>query len=121
LKELVDEHFPKAKRIRLVLDNLSTHTPGALYQTFSPEEARRITRKLAIHYVPKNGSWLNMVEIEFSVLSNHCLDDRDGNMDLIPEKIGYLEVERNEKKATVKWRFALVDARTKFQRLYTHN
>lgn len=121
MKELVDEYFPQADKIRLVMDNLSTHTPGALYQTFSPDEARRITKKLEIHYVPKHGSWLNMVEIELSVLSNQCLGERDGSMNLVGEKIRYWEAERNEKKATVKWRFALADARTKFQHFYSHN
>ncbi len=119
MKELVDEYFPQAEKVKLVMDNLSTHTPGALYDTFSPEDARRITKKLEIHNVPKHGSWLNMVEIELSVLSKQCLSERIPVIGELALKAGVWEKERNEKKAIVKWRFSVTDARTKLHRLYS--
>ena len=121
MKELVDEYFPQAEKVRVVMDNLSTHTPGALYDTFPPEEARRITKKLEIHNVPKHGSWLNMVEVELSVLSNQCLEERIPVMGKMAVKTAAWEKERNGKKATVQWRFSVADARTKLQRLYIQN
>ena len=84
IKQLVDVHYPEAEAIRLVMDNLNTHTPASLYQAFEPEEARRIASKLEIHYTPKHGSWLNMAEIELSILSRQCLDRR------IPDQGNYL-------------------------------
>jgi hypothetical protein len=119
MKELVDEYFPEAEKIRLVLDNLNTHNPSSLYEAFPPEEARRITRKLEFHPVPKHGSWLNMVEIEISVFSNQCLGERIPLMEKIVATASIWERERNEKKATVNWRFSIAGARAKLQHLYS--
>lgn len=119
MKALVDEHYPRAKKIRLVMDNLNTHTPAALYETFEPALARRILSKLEFHYTPKHGSWLNMIEAEFSVLANQCVGGRRiGEEGMLKSEIGAWERERNERKATVEWRFTVEDARRKLQRLY---
>ena len=118
MKELVDIHFPKAEVIRVVLDNLNTHTPAALYEVFEPEEARRILRKLEFHYTPKHGSWLDMAEVEFSVLSGQCLNRRIPDVEMLQREIAAWEKERNEKQATVDWRFTATDARVKLKRLY---
>jgi hypothetical protein len=118
MRELVDVHFPHALLIRVVQDQLNTHNPAALYEVFEPQEAKRILDRLEFHYTPKHGSWLNMAEIELSVLSRQCLDQR------IPDQIG-LEQEvlawqqpRNSRGATVDWRFTTDDARIKLKRLY---
>ena len=118
LKDLVDVFFPLATMIRVVLDNLNTHTPAALYQTFPPEEARRILSKLEFHYTPKHGSWLNMVEIELSVLSRQCLKRRIPNLETMKKETNAWEKERNQQKATVNWRFTNQDARVTLKRLY---
>ena len=118
MKDLVDVFFPAAKMIRIVLDNLNTHTPGSLYQTFPPSEARRILSKLEFHYTPKHGSWLNMVEIEFSVLSRQCLNRRIPNQEIMKRETAAWAQKRNEQKATVNWRFTNQDARVKLERLY---
>jgi len=118
MKDLVDVFFPSAKMIRVVLDNLNTHTPAALYQTFPPAEARRILSKLEFHYTPKHGSWLNMVEIEFSVLSRQCLNRCIPNQQIMKRETAAWEQKRNEQKATVNWRFTNQDARVKLERLY---
>lgn len=118
MKRLVDEQFPQAEVIRVVLDNLNTHTPAALYQTFAPEEARRLTKKLEFHYTPKHGSWLNMAEIEFSALVRQCLNRRIEDMERLQREVGVCAAERNERGATVKWQFTPEKARDKLQRLY---
>lgn len=118
MQYLVDVLFPEATRIHLVLDNLNTHTPAALYQTFSPFEALRILSKLQFHYTPKHGSWLNMVELEFSVLSRQCLNQRIPSIIQLQQEIETWEQQRNYNQATVNWRFSTRDARVKFQRLY---
>lgn len=118
MKWLVDVVFPEAEVIRVVLDNLNTHTPAALYQTFPPEEARRLTRKLEFHYTPKHGSWLNMVEIEFSILSRQCLNRRLPDVESVRREVKAWEEARNGAHATVEWRFTADDARLKFHRLY---
>jgi hypothetical protein len=118
MKDLVDVYYPDAHVIRVILDNLSTHTPAALYQAYEPAEARRIVRKLEFHYTPKHGSWLNMAEAEFAVLSRQCLDRRLGNMQTIQSETAAWEHQRNEAHATINWRFTLVDARVKLERLY---
>lgn len=118
MKRLVDELFPEAERIRVVLDNLNTHTPAALYQTFPPEEARRLTRKLEFHYTPKHGSWLNMVEIEFSILARQCLNRRLSERERVQQEVEAWAKTRNAAQATVEWRFTTTDARLKFHRLY---
>lgn len=118
MQYLVDVLFPEAAQIHLVLDNLNTHTPAALYQTFPPEEALRILSKLEFHYTPKHGSWLNMVELEFSVLSRQCLERRIPSITKLRQEIEAWEQERNQNRATVNWRFSTADARTRFERLY---
>lgn len=118
MQYLVDVLFPEAARIHLVLDNLNTHTPAALYQTFLPEEALRILSQLEFHYTPKHGSWLNMVELEFSVLSRQCLERRIPSITELRQDIEAWEQDRNQNRATVNWRFSTVDARTRFKRLY---
>lgn len=118
MQYLVNVLFPDAARIHLVLDNLNTHTPAALYQTFPPQEALRILSKLELHYTPKHGSWLNMVELEFSVLSRQCLERRIPSIAELQQEIEAWEQQRNQHQATVNWRFSTVDARTKFERLY---
>jgi transposase len=121
MKALVDEHYPQARKIRLVMDDLNAHTPSsALCETFGPAaEARRIFSKLELHYTPKHGSWLNMVEAEFSVLADQCTGGRRiGDGKTLKSEIAAWEGERNERKATVTWRFTAEDAREKPQRLY---
>lgn len=118
MRRLVDEHYPEAEKVRVVLDNLNTHTGAALYQAFAPEEARRILRRLEFHYTPKHASWLNMVEIELSVLSRQCLEDRIPDAKTLAREMGAWEQKRNEEGATVQWRFTASDAREKLARLY---
>jgi transposase len=118
MKSLVDVHFPLAKIIRVVIDNLNIHTPAALYETFEAKEARRILKKLEFHYTPKHGSWLNQVEIELSVLSRQCLERRIPDKETLKQEIAAWEESRNQARATVAWRFTTTDARAKLQRLY---
>lgn len=118
LRRLVDEDYPDAEVIRLVCDNLNTHTPAALYETFPPAEARRIARQIEFHYTPKHGSWLNMAEIELSVLSGQCLDQRMGDRPTLDHEVAAWETERNEARATVQWRFTSASARTTLQHVY---
>ncbi len=118
MRQLVDEQFPDAATIRVVLDNLNTHTPAALYQTFAPAEARRLTEKLDFHYTPKHGSWLNMAEIEWSVLVRQCLDQRLPDRAAVEGVVATWETRRNASHATVDWRFTVHDARTKLSHLY---
>jgi hypothetical protein len=118
MKWLVDEGFPTAERVRVVLDNLNTHKPASLYETFAPEEARRILRKLEFHYTPKHGSWLNIAEIELSVFSRQCLDRRIGDEETLKDETKKLVEERNAACAKIEWRFTTEDARRKLQRLY---
>ncbi len=118
MRRLVDEHYPEAEKVRVVLDNLNTHTGAALYQALAPEEARRILRRLEFHYTPKHASWLNMVEIELSVLWRQCLERRIPDTERLGREIGAWEQKRNEEGATVAWRFTASDAREKLARLY---
>jgi hypothetical protein len=118
MRDLVDVHFPQAIRIRLVEDNLNTHDPAALYEVFAPTEAKRILDRLEFHYTPKHGSWLNMAEIEFSVLSRQCLHPRIPDMPTLEREVGAWQAERNQAQATVHWRFTTSDARIKLKRLY---
>jgi hypothetical protein len=115
---LVDELFSDADKIVLVNDNLNTHGPVALYETFEPAEAKRILDRLEFHYTPKHGSWLNMVEIEIGVLCQQCLDDRIPDEDTLRHEIAPWEAERNAQQATVNWQFTSIDARNKLKRLY---
>lgn len=118
VRQLVDELLPKAKKIILVMDNLNTHNPSSLYEAFSPEEAKRILNKLEIHYTPKHGSWLNMAEIELSVLGRQCLSRRIPNQKRLRREVSAWEKSRNAKKETIDWRFTTEDARIKLKRLY---
>jgi hypothetical protein len=118
MKNLVDIYHPQATVIRLVVDNLNTHNPASLYEVFSPEEARRIVQKLEFHYTPKHASWLNQVEIEFSVLSRQCLERRIKDVQTLSSEIATWEQQRNSAYASVNWRFKTTDARRKMERLY---
>ncbi len=118
MRDLVDVHFPDAIRIRLVEDNLNTHDPAALYEVFEPAEAKRILDRLELHYTPKHGSWLNMAEIELSVLSGQCLDRRIPDLSYLEHQVAAWEADRNAAEATVNWRFTTADARIKLKRLY---
>jgi len=118
MRELVDIHFPEAEKVVLVMDNLSTHTAAALYTAFPPAEARRIWDRLEVHYTPKHGSWLNMAEIELSVLARQCLNRRIPNQEKLNREIAAWEARRNAAKATIEWRFTTADARIKLKKLY---
>lgn len=118
IRDLVDGCFPDAERIVLVMDNLNTHVGGALYEAFPPAEARRLLNTLEIHYTPKHGSWLNMAEIEFSVLSRQCLDRRMGTLRLLEREVAAWTKARNASATTVDWQFTTAEARIKLKRLY---
>src|SRR6202008_4431055 len=118
MRELTDVHFPEAERIRLVLDNLSTHFPGALYQAFPPCEARRVLRRLEFHYVPKHASWLNMVEIEIGVLRSQCLARRIDSRKILESEIAAWQNRRNQSAERIKWMFTTHNARAKMARAY---
>ncbi len=118
MRDLTDVYFPMAKLIRVVLDNLSTHSAGTLYRAFSPDEARRVLRRLEFHYVPKHASWLNMVEIEIEVLRSQCLDRRIATKTQVESEIAAWERQRNAAAARIKWMFTTDKARTKIGRAY---
>jgi DDE superfamily endonuclease len=118
MRDLVDLHFPEADKIVLVMDNLNTHKFASLYAAFPPDEARRIINKLEIHYTPKHGSWLNMAEIELSVLHRQCLKARIPDQDTLTNKVITWQQRRNSRASTVHWRFTTADARIKLRRLY---
>lgn len=118
MRELVDVHFREADTIVLVMDNLSTHTAAALYTAFEPQEARRIWTKLEVHYTPKRGSWLNMAEIELSVVSRQCLDRRIPDQQALKQETASWVERRNRAEATVEWRFTTAEARIKLKKLY---
>jgi len=118
IKKLVDEDYPHAKKIRLVMDNLNTHMGASLYKTFEAKEARRLLDKLEFHYTPKHGSWLNMAEIEFSLLSRQCMSDRMADRDYLTQEATAWMNNRNSIKSDMKWRFATEDARIKLKYLY---
>jgi DDE superfamily endonuclease len=115
---VVDEWYPEAEVIRVILDNLNTHKPASLYEAFAPAEARRLLKKLEFHYTPKHSSWLNMAEIELSMLSRQCLDRRIPDDATLQQEITAYEDRRNTAKATIAWRFTTTDARKKLHRLY---
>jgi transposase len=118
IRRLVDEWYPQAERIILVLDNLSTHTPAALYEAFEPAEARRLVEKLEWHYTPKHGSWLNVAEMELSVLARQCLDRRIADEETLRREVLAWEQKRNAAVVRVDWQFTTADARVKLKRLY---
>jgi len=118
MRELVDVHYPDAACIRVVQDNLSTHSVGSLYEAFAPAEARRILSRLEFHYTPKHASWLNMVEIEIGVLRGQCLDRRIDDPKLLISEIAAWEKQRNATGARIKWMFTTEKARAKMGRAY---
>lgn len=118
MKYLVDEAYPQAEKIRVVMDNLSTHSRGALYDRFEPKQARRILRKLEFHYTPKHASWLNMAEIELSVLARQCLKRRIADKQTLKQEVKVWEKERNQAKRKIKWKMTAEDARQKLSRHY---
>jgi transposase len=118
MQDLVDIHYPKAERIRVVLDNLSTHSPAALYQRFAPSEARRILGRLEFHYTPKHASWLNMVEIEIGVMVGQCLDRRIPDKDTLVAEVVAWERQRNTERARINWMFTVERARAKLGKAY---
>jgi hypothetical protein len=118
MKDLVDTHFPDAERCTVVEDNLNIHNPSALYEVFAPAEARRILNRLEFHFTPKHGSWLNMAEIELSILSRQCLAGYIPSIDALANESLAWETDRNTRKATVEWRFTTADARIKLKKLY---
>src|SRR5712691_3270150 len=118
MQALVDQHYPHAEKICLVLDNLNTHNKPSLYEAFDPPEAKRIADKLEIHYTPKHGSWLNMAEIELSHLSRQCLGGRIATQATLSKKVRAWNTERNEKHTKAHWQFTTDDARVKLRRLY---
>lgn len=118
IRQVVDEVYPQADTIVLVMDNLNTHTPGSLYQVFAPEEAMRLWKKLEIHYTPLHGSWLNMAEIELSVLGRQALSGRLKDLASVQERVAAWQVQRDTHPVTINWRFTTADARIKLKRLY---
>ena len=118
IKELLEIDYPDAEKVVLVCDNLNTHTLGALYTAFKPEEAFRLLKRLEIHYTPKHGSWLNIAEIELSALTRQCLDRRIKNFEILKWEMKKWEQNRNENQKSVDWQFTTSDARIKLKRLY---
>ena len=118
VKDLVDGRYKDAERVVLVMDNLNTHTAGSLYEAFEPDEARRIAARLEIHYTPKHGSWLNMAEIELSVLSRQCLGLRVADKAELRTQLAAWQAKRNQKHCRMDWQFTAADARVKLKRLY---
>jgi hypothetical protein len=118
LKDLADRHFPKARKIILVQDNLNTHKPASLYEAFPPAEARRLVERFEWHYSPKHGSWLNMAESELAVLSNQCLDRRIPDQKTLLREIAAWEKDRNKHHAKADWQFTTENARIKLKHLY---
>jgi len=118
IQELVELHYAEAEGIRLVMDNLNTHTIASLYEAFPPEQARRLARKLDIHHTPKHGSWLNIAEIELAALSKQCLNRRIGDRRTLASEVVAWESNRNQRQKGVDWRFTTKDARIKLKRLY---
>ena len=118
MQDLIDHHFPTAQVISVVLDNLNTHTPAALDETFAPAEARRILCKLDLRYTPKHGSWLNMAEIEFAVVAKQCLNQRIPDQITVGQKLAAWEAHRNAARATVNWQFTTATARRTLTGLY---
>jgi hypothetical protein len=118
MRELAEVHFPNAPKIRVVLDNLTTHRPEVFCEFFEPEVAKRLLDRFEFHYTPKHGSWLNMAEIEFSALFRECLDRRIGERQALIEHVAAWETDRNVRGAAIDWRFTTGDARIKLKRLY---
>lgn len=118
MKNLIEKHYPHIEYIRLVQDNLNTHTPGSFYEVLPPDEAFALSQQFELHYTPKKGSWLNMAESEFAALSTQCLDRRIAGVDTLRQEVLAWATKRNHERKTVHWRFSQTDARTKLQRHY---
>jgi hypothetical protein len=118
IKSLVDDRYKDAEKIVLVMDQLNTHSPASLYEAFTPDEAKRLADKLEIHHTPKHGSWLNMAEIELSVMGRQCLSRRIAQQETLGRQIANWEIQRNQTQTKVNWRFTTADARIKLHRLY---
>ena len=118
IKQMLDERYSGAIKVRLVMDNLNTHGVASLYETFEPKEARRLAERLEIHYTPKHGSWLNMAEIELSVLKGQCLDRRIPDMATMQAQVATWEKNRNNSTKKISWQFTTPDARIKLKHLY---
>jgi hypothetical protein len=121
VRELVDVHYPKVKKIRMVQDNLNTHEGASLYEAFPPAEARRLLDKIAFHYTPKHGSWVNMAETEISIMNSQCLDRRLDSATKSAAEVAVWEDKRNAKHARIHWTFTLAVARRKLRKLYPSN
>jgi hypothetical protein len=118
LREILDLHYPHVLQVRLVLDNLNTHTGTSLYEAFPPAEARRLLERVQFHYTPKHGSWLNMAEIEIGVMNGQCLNRRIDSQQLVAEEVAAWEQRRNAEEAKIKWSFTVSDARAKLTKIY---
>jgi hypothetical protein len=118
IRELVEVHYPRAEKIRLVQDNLNTHSGGSLYEAFPPEEARRLLDKVEFHYTPKHGSWLNMAETELSILNRQCLDCRLDSQAKVAAAVAAWEAPRNARQVRIHWTFTLAAARQKLRKIY---
>ncbi len=118
VRQLLEDDFPQARKVTLVCDNLNTHTIASLYEAFPAGQAGDLRRRLDLRHTPRNGSWLNVAEIELSVLSRQCLNRRIGDVETLRRELSAWERERNATRSTVKWRFTVDDARTKLHRLY---
>lgn len=117
IKDMVDNR-PEAEKIILIMDNLNTHRPASLYKRFPPEEARRIIKKLEIHYTPKHGSWLDIAEIELNMMTRQCLERRIDNIDTLGKELAAWESEKNSQEKKINWQFRTKDARIKLVSLY---
>jgi len=120
MKQVADDLYPQAEKIVVILDNLNTHTPSAFYETFAPEEARRLVERFEFHFTPKHGSWLNMAEIELSALVRQCLDRRLPDLKTLTQEVQAWQQQRNDEVVKVQWQFKTNDARTKLFHLYPH-
>jgi len=118
VRRLLNEDYPQARKVHLVMDNLNTHGGASLYEAFAPDEARRLLARLELHYTPKHGSWLNMAEIELSILSRQCLDRRIPDGSTLVREIDAWQRDRNNQTRMVNWQFTTKDARIKLHRLY---
>lgn len=118
IRAMLEERYPQAVKVRLVLDNLNTHSIASLYEAFEPKEAQRLASRLEIHYTPKHGSWLNIAEIELSALKRQCLDRRIGDMPAMKREVSTWQAERNSNAMAINWQFSTDDARIKLKSLY---
>ncbi len=118
IKGMLEERYPEATQVVLVLDNLNTHSTASLYETFEPAQARKLAQRLQIHHTPKRGSWLNVAEIELSALTTQCLDRRLPDLPTLQNEIAAWEIDRNNRQIRINWQFTTQDARIKLRRLY---